>query len=122
MAPMADRVVVTGASGGIGSRLVERLAELGYDVLGLDRKPPRERRFPWAYADLADLAQKLTRRVGDRTEVYEVRETIVVEPTDLWVVDQTQERTFTLIACHPKGSAAQRIVVKGDHVATVPKP
>jgi sortase (surface protein transpeptidase) len=37
------------------------------------------------------------------------------------VVDQTQERTFTLIACHPKGSAAQRIVVKGDHVATVPK-
>lgn len=60
--------------------------------------------------------------VGDRTEVYAVRETIVVEPTDLWVVDQTQARTFTLIACHPKGSAAQRIVVKGDHVATVPKP
>jgi sortase A len=59
--------------------------------------------------------------MGDRDEVYEVRETLIVEPTDLWVVDQTEAKTFTLIACHPKGSAAQRIVVKGDHVATIPK-
>jgi sortase A len=53
--------------------------------------------------------------------VYRVRETLIVSPTDMWVVDQTETPTFTLIACHPKGSAAQRIVVKGDLVASYPK-
>jgi sortase A len=54
--------------------------------------------------------------------VYHVRETIIVEPTDMWVVDQTETATVTLIACHPKHSAAQRIVVKGDLAAHIPKP
>lgn len=57
----------------------------------------------------------------DGVHVYHVRETIIVVPTDLWVVDQTETPTFTLIACHPKGSARQRIVVKGDLVASYPK-
>jgi sortase A len=57
----------------------------------------------------------------DADQVYTVRETIVVEPTDMWVVDQTETPTFTLVACHPKGSARERIVVKGDLVATRPR-
>ena len=57
----------------------------------------------------------------DGNYVYHVRETLIVAPTDLWVVDQTETPTFTLIACHPKGSARQRIVVKGDLVASYPK-
>jgi sortase A len=56
----------------------------------------------------------------DGEHVYAVRETIVVDPTALWVVDQTDTPTVTLIACHPKGSARQRIVVQGDLVRTVP--
>lgn len=48
------RIVVTGAGGGIGSALATRLAKAGYDVLGLDRKPPRSRSFAWHYAELTD--------------------------------------------------------------------
>lgn len=57
----------------------------------------------------------------DGTYVYHVREILIVAPTDLWVVDQTDTATFTLVACHPKGSARQRIVAKGDLVASYPK-
>jgi sortase A len=55
-------------------------------------------------------------------DVYVVRQTIIVKPTDMWVVDQTPTATVTLIACHPKHSARERIVVKGDLVASIPKP
>jgi sortase A len=55
-------------------------------------------------------------------DVYAVRQTIIVKPTDMWVVDQTPTATVTLIACHPKHSARERIVVKGDLVASIPKP
>lgn len=48
------KVVVTGAGGGIGSALAHSLSEAGYDVLGLDRKPPRRRSFAWHYAELTD--------------------------------------------------------------------
>jgi sortase A len=49
--------------------------------------------------------------------IYKVTGTQIVVPTDLWVVDQTPTSTFTLIACHPKHSAAERIVIKGDFVS-----
>ena len=35
------RVLVTGASGGIGSAIVKHLIQLGYNVLGMDIVPPR---------------------------------------------------------------------------------
>ena len=50
--------------------------------------------------------------------VYKVTGTQIVYPTDLCVIDPTPTPTITLIACHPKHSAAQRIVVKGKLVAT----
>jgi len=43
---------------------------------------------------------------------YNVTEVFVVEPDALWIVDQTDDSTATLFACHPPGSVAQRIVVK----------
>ena len=50
------------------------------------------------------------------TFTYRVRETMIVKPSDIWVVDQHENAEVTLIACHPKHSARQRIVVKGDLV------
>ena len=47
---------------------------------------------------------------------YAVTRTIIVKPDDLWVVYPTSTRTMTLFACHPKHSAAERIVVKGKLV------
>jgi sortase A len=52
--------------------------------------------------------------------VYAVTGTQIVVPTDLWVISPTPKPSVTLIACHPKHSAAQRIVVKGDLIADIP--
>jgi LPXTG-site transpeptidase (sortase) family protein len=48
---------------------------------------------------------------------YQVTETFVVGSRDTWIVDPTDEPTFTIFACHPKGSARQRYVVKGRLVS-----
>jgi sortase A len=43
---------------------------------------------------------------------YELTSTEIVAPDAMHIVDQTPEATATLFACHPKGSAAQRIVAR----------
>ena len=42
---------------------------------------------------------------------YVVTAAEVIDPTDLWIIDQTPEFTATLFACHPPGSTAQRYAV-----------
>lgn len=42
--------------------------------------------------------------------VYLLDRIEIVSPTDLHIVDQTRAHTATLFACHPRGSARQRIV------------
>ena len=42
---------------------------------------------------------------------YVVTAAEVIDPTDLWIIDQTPEFTATLFACHPPGSTAQRYPV-----------
>ncbi|MFM8529807.1 MAG: sortase [Ilumatobacteraceae bacterium] len=54
--------------------------------------------------------------------VYLVRETKIVYPDALWIVEQTPEKTTTLFACHPKGSTKQRIVVFGDYAPDLSTP
>jgi sortase A len=45
--------------------------------------------------------------------VYQVsKDPLVVSPNDLSVLDASGDRTLTLTTCHPKGSAAQRLVIK----------
>lgn len=58
--------------------------------------------------------------IPGRRCVYRVTGTRIVVPTDIWVTDATPTPTVTLVACHPKHSAAQRIVVKGTLVADIP--
>jgi len=49
--------------------------------------------------------------------VYTVsKDPYVVSPTDLSVIDTTGERSLTLTTCHPKGSAAQRLVIRATWV------
>ena len=52
--------------------------------------------------------------------VYEVTGTQIVQPSALYVTNPTPIPTVTLIACHPKHSAAQRIVVTGKLIADIP--
>ncbi|HBU75744.1 MAG TPA: hypothetical protein DEB38_05685 [Acidimicrobiaceae bacterium] len=43
--------------------------------------------------------------------VYALTDMQVVDPTDLWIIEQTPAYTTTLFACHPPGSTAQRYAV-----------
>lgn len=54
---------------------------------------------------------------------YRVTETLIVSEYDSWIVDPTERATFTIFGCHPKGSARQRYVAKGELVsAPAPRP
>jgi LPXTG-site transpeptidase (sortase) family protein len=50
--------------------------------------------------------------------MYRVDETIIVSPEDIWITyDMPGRSLLTLFACHPEGSARQRIVVRASLVA-----
>jgi sortase A len=49
--------------------------------------------------------------------VYQVaKDPYVVAPSDMTVIDPTGERSLTLTTCHPKGSAAQRLIIRATWV------
>lgn len=49
--------------------------------------------------------------------VYKLsRDPWVVPPTEMSVLDATGDKTVTLTTCHPKGSAAERLIVRGTWV------
>ena len=49
--------------------------------------------------------------------VYQVsRAPFVVAPSELSVIDPTPERSLTLTTCHPRGSAAQRLIIRATWV------
>jgi sortase A len=63
-------------------------------------------------------------RPGDRIEVetsigkhvYEVRETLIVAPTDVWVTDDKAGGWLTLTTCNPTFSAKERLVISAEMV------
>jgi sortase A len=62
---------------------------------------------------------RLTTPYGDFD--YRVRETLIVKPGDLWVLDPTPLSTLTLISCYPFayiGHAPERFIVRGDRIPT----
>jgi sortase A len=62
---------------------------------------------------------------GDRIEVetsigihvYEVRESLIVAPTDVWVTDDKAGGWLTLTTCNPKFSARERLIISAEMVA-----
>jgi sortase A len=64
-------------------------------------------------------------RAGDEVRVvtpdgtfrYEVADTQVVQPSDVWVLDPTEHPVLTLVTCYPfrfVGSAPQRFIVRAN--------
>ncbi|MDH3471379.1 MAG: class E sortase [Acidimicrobiia bacterium] len=53
-----------------------------------------------------------------REVMYKVTETLIVDPDDIWITYETGEAIATLFACHPKGSARHRIVVRASLVGS----
>ena len=53
--------------------------------------------------------------------VYQViKAPFPVDPNDLSVIDASPDRTVTLTTCHPRGSAAQRLIVQGTWMKNLP--
>lgn len=48
-----------------------------------------------------------------KTYTYTVTETLVVDPEDTWVLNQTQNAEITLVTCTPIRVATHRLIVKG---------
>ncbi len=49
--------------------------------------------------------------------MYRVTEQFVVRPDAIWITWDNGEPLLTMFACHPVGSAAQRIVVRAEMIA-----
>ena len=75
---------------------------------------------PFLDLDLLSPGDRITFHMPGRDCVYKVTGTTIVDPSALSVTDPTVTPTVTLIACNPKHSAAQRIVVKGELIASIP--
>ncbi|MDE0803423.1 MAG: class E sortase [Acidimicrobiales bacterium] len=63
----------------------------------------------WALNELERGDELIFTVDGERT-VYVLDRIEIVHPTDIHIIEQKHERTATLFACHPRGSARQRIV------------
>jgi sortase A len=74
---------------------------------------------PFLNLDLLSPGDQIVFHMPGRDCVYKVTGTQIVQPSSLSVTDPTRTPTVTLIACHPKHSAAQRIVVTGKLVADI---
>ena len=53
--------------------------------------------------------------------VYQVYESRIVRPTEMWIVENTPDAIVTIFGCHPRGSAKFRYVVRG-RLTTAPLP
>lgn len=51
---------------------------------------------------------------------YIVKEQEIVEPTDVWILEGSEKKELLLTACHPKFSAAKRLVVIAELINIYP--
>ncbi|MEZ5371455.1 MAG: class E sortase [Microthrixaceae bacterium] len=72
---------------------------------------------PFRRLDELAVGDEVTIGVADRDVVYRVTGTEIVDPDDVEVARPTDDATATLFACHPPGSARQRLVVRLVHTA-----
>lgn len=49
---------------------------------------------------------------GKKRVRYKVTNRMIVKPTAMWITKQSTKSTLTLFSCHPKGSVAQRYIVR----------
>ena len=70
---------------------------------------------PFHNIDLLSPGDDIILETPVGTCTYKVnKEPFIVAPTDFSVLDRTPTGTLTLTTCHPKNSAAQRLIVQAD--------
>lgn len=72
---------------------------------------------PFFDLDILEPGDEIEVESAVGTHVYEVRESIVVEPTDVWVTDNRPGGWLTLTTCNPKFSARERLIVFAEMVS-----
>lgn len=71
---------------------------------------------PFFDLDLLEVGDEIYVETAIGTHTYQVREILVVEPTDVWVTDPRPGAWLTLVTCTPRYSAAQRLVIAAELV------
>jgi sortase A len=71
---------------------------------------------PFFDFDLLEPGDEIEVESAIGTHTYEIREVIIVEPTDVWVTDSRPGGWLTLTTCNPKFSARERLVVFAEMV------
>ena len=59
---------------------------------------------------------RITVETAVGTHAYEVRESVLVAPDDVWVTDDRAGGWLTLTTCHPKFSARERLIITAELV------
>jgi sortase A len=77
---------------------------------------------PFMDMDLLAKGDKVIFDMPYGTFTYAVTSITIVQPEDFGIIFPTKKATITLFACHPKHSAAQRIVAKATLVSSKLKP
>ncbi|MFN5605545.1 MAG: sortase [Actinomycetes bacterium] len=86
--------------------------QVGNVVLGGHRVSKKK---PFRNLDQLQPGDEIFLSSADGDFVYVVDRTFIVQPTDVWIIDQTTDATLTLFACHPPGSTRERIVVVANY-------
>ena len=140
------RLATVGPSGLIGAMEIPRLRLSATVIEGDDDSALKvaighlsETPMPWEDGNSAFAAHRDTFfrplkdvAVGDVIRVttphgefeYRVRETLIVNPKDVWVLDSTARPTLTLITCYPfsyVGHAPQRFIVRAERAGDARK-
>lgn len=71
---------------------------------------------PFYDLDLLEVGDRIEVETAVGLHVFEVRETLVVEPTDVWVTEHKLGAWLTLTTCHPHFSAAERLIIQAELV------
>ncbi|MET0919966.1 MAG: SDR family oxidoreductase [Acidimicrobiia bacterium] len=112
-------ILVTGATGYIGGRLVPRLVDLGHDVRVLTRSPDKLTDVPWR--DQVDVC------IGDALEAHDVRRALAGVDVVYYLVHsigtgsqfvESDRRAATNLADAAAGAGVQRVVYLGGIVPT----
>jgi sortase A len=71
---------------------------------------------PFHDFDLLAAGDRVEVETGIGMHVYEIRESFIVAPKDVWVTDSRPGAWLTLTTCNPKYSARERLIITAELV------
>lgn len=120
-APVFDGVVDRSLSRGVGRHLSTALPNetTGNVVLSGHQWYPGDAPGYKVFENLDSLSKDddVSLQYGGKKYTYKVREVKVVEPTDVSILEQTENPQLTLYTCYPRFSTEKRLVYVADLIS-----